>query len=189
MKGIPTTYNGRNYRSRLEARWAALFDQLNWRYEYEPYDLPGWIPDFIILGNDEILIEVKPFTQLEEFDTKKIFAAMEKGNKADKEVLLLGCCPFVSKDFSNESAIGWLSEGTPDAFIASGDFSNQTDCRGFNEAFLTYDGKWGFRDAYSSYHNRIAPSNWGGHPPNVDFSNVQPLWNEAANSVQWRSGR
>ena len=43
---IPTKYNGINFRSRLEARWAAFFDQLKWEWEYEPIDLNGWIPDF-----------------------------------------------------------------------------------------------------------------------------------------------
>ena len=45
---IPTTYKGIRFRSRLEARWAAMFDICGWRWEYEPLDLPGWIPDFLI---------------------------------------------------------------------------------------------------------------------------------------------
>ena len=32
----PTLYNGRRYRSRLEARWAAFFDLVRWPFEYEP---------------------------------------------------------------------------------------------------------------------------------------------------------
>jgi hypothetical protein len=44
----PTMYNGRLYRSRLECRWAAFFDLLGWKYEYEPMDLNGWSPDFAI---------------------------------------------------------------------------------------------------------------------------------------------
>jgi hypothetical protein len=42
----PTTYGGVNFRSRLEARWAAFFDLLEWKWEYEPVDLYGWVPDF-----------------------------------------------------------------------------------------------------------------------------------------------
>jgi hypothetical protein len=42
----PTTYKGVNMRSRLEARWAAFFDLVSWRWEYEPIDLLGWSPDF-----------------------------------------------------------------------------------------------------------------------------------------------
>ena len=62
--GIPTVYKGRQYRSRLEARWAAFFDLLGWRYEYEPFDRRGWTPDFLILGGrDEVLVEVKPVAE------------------------------------------------------------------------------------------------------------------------------
>jgi predicted nuclease of restriction endonuclease-like RecB superfamily len=92
-QGIPTTYRDRNYRSRLEARWAAMLDLTGWKYEYEPYDLPGWIPDFLICNGDkEILVEVKPFIRPDQFDTEKIINALTKAGKRDVEVLLLGCC-------------------------------------------------------------------------------------------------
>jgi hypothetical protein len=60
MSGIPTIYRNRRFRSRLEARWAAFFDQMGWRWEYEPFDLNGWVPDFIIMEHDKVLVEVKP---------------------------------------------------------------------------------------------------------------------------------
>ncbi len=31
---------------RLEAQWACFFDQANWKWEYEPMDLVGWMPTF-----------------------------------------------------------------------------------------------------------------------------------------------
>lgn len=63
IKSKPTVYNHTKYRSRLEARWAAFFDEIGWRYQYEPYNFKGWTPDFVIYGSDarEILIEIKPF--------------------------------------------------------------------------------------------------------------------------------
>lgn len=67
---IPTTYAGVTFRSRLEARWAVLFDALNvvWLYEPEKIHLRtgiNYIPDFHVnvsdwIGNDDIWIEVKP---------------------------------------------------------------------------------------------------------------------------------
>jgi hypothetical protein len=48
IAAIPTTYAGVRFRSRLEARWAATFDLLGWEWAYEPYDLNGWIPDFVL---------------------------------------------------------------------------------------------------------------------------------------------
>ena len=55
--GIPTEYRGYQFRSRAEARWAAFFDQLGWAWEYEPIDLDGYIPDFVL--EDSLLVEVK----------------------------------------------------------------------------------------------------------------------------------
>ena len=44
---IPTMYRGIRMRSRLEAKWAYFMDGLGWKWEYEPIDLNGWIPDFL----------------------------------------------------------------------------------------------------------------------------------------------
>lgn len=58
--GIPTMYRGVRMRSRTEARWAAMFDRLGWRWSYEPFDLNGYIPDFVItLGTGDLICEVK----------------------------------------------------------------------------------------------------------------------------------
>lgn len=48
MNAIPTVYAGVQMRSRLEATWAAFFDQMGWKWSYEPVDLDGWIPDFVL---------------------------------------------------------------------------------------------------------------------------------------------
>ena len=39
VKAIPTAYNGVNYRSKLEATWAAFIDLCRWQYKYEPEGL------------------------------------------------------------------------------------------------------------------------------------------------------
>ncbi len=51
IKPIETIYNGYRFRSRLEARWAVVFDALNASYKYEPEgfelgDLGWYLPDF-----------------------------------------------------------------------------------------------------------------------------------------------
>ena len=69
-KGIPTIgVRGIQFRSRIEAQWAYIFEKLEWNWEYEPIDLEGYIPDFIIKFNDdedniEILIEIKGDTNI-----------------------------------------------------------------------------------------------------------------------------
>lgn len=61
IKAIPTTYAGTNFRSRLEARWAAYFDIIGVSWDYEPIDLGGWCPDFVLnIKAGNIYAEVKP---------------------------------------------------------------------------------------------------------------------------------
>ena len=81
IKSRPTTYNGCLFRSRLEAKWAAFFDLVRIKWEYEPYDFTNWVPDFFLTlpcpYNDcsfsdnphahTLLAEVKPFESIAEF--------------------------------------------------------------------------------------------------------------------------
>lgn len=64
IKAIPTKYAGVQFRSRLEARWAAFFDLIGWVWEYEPFDLNGWAPDFRVVSRKGkvMLVEVKPIS-------------------------------------------------------------------------------------------------------------------------------
>ncbi len=73
IKSIPTEFKGVRFRSRLEARWAAFFEALNfdWRYEHEPVVVEEatelapnaktcvWLPDFW-LADVNLYIEIKP---------------------------------------------------------------------------------------------------------------------------------
>lgn len=47
---IETEYDGRRFRSRLEARGAIFFNQVGLPYEYEGYEMDGirYLPDFYI---------------------------------------------------------------------------------------------------------------------------------------------
>ena len=58
IEAKPTTYAGVQFRSQLEACWAAFFDEAGMPWEYEPVTLPGWVPDFRLFGR--FLCEVKP---------------------------------------------------------------------------------------------------------------------------------
>ena len=53
IKPIETRYAGCRFRSRLEARWAVLFDQIGARWEYEPQgfviDGRPYLPDFLLV--------------------------------------------------------------------------------------------------------------------------------------------
>jgi len=53
MQAIETNYKGYRFRSRLEARWAVIFDWCQWQWDYEPqgYTLKNginYLPDFYL---------------------------------------------------------------------------------------------------------------------------------------------
>lgn len=89
-RGIPTTHARTRFRSRLEARWAMLFDAIGWRWEYEPFDVDGYVPDFAILGARPLLVEVKPVISIEE-----IAEHVEKVMRARRDTLIVGVSPLL----------------------------------------------------------------------------------------------
>jgi hypothetical protein len=63
IKAIETDYKGYRFRSRLEARWAVVWDAFALAYEYEPegFELPGgvrYLPDFF-LPDWDAYVEIK----------------------------------------------------------------------------------------------------------------------------------
>jgi hypothetical protein len=106
MKSIPTKYAGVQFRSRLEAKWAALFDIAGMQWSYEPFDLEGWAPDFAIhTKRGDILVEVKPVNLVPCFVFENGFtlpdsATFEKAKKhwQDNWVLLVGERPQSNAD-------------------------------------------------------------------------------------------
>lgn len=131
---IETVYRGVTFRSRLEAKWAAFFDLCQWKWEYEPIDLNGYIPDFILtFPNAPILVEVKPALYLKDLNqfTEKIDAS-----GWDKESMVVGASMFAC-DFGDESALGILKEirnredvefGSPDNCWAPAVFQKCQNC-------------------------------------------------------------
>src|SRR5687768_12212433 len=69
MNAIPTRYANVEFRSRLEARWAAFFDSLGWQWQYEPLDLRAYVPDFVLsFPAGPLLAEVKPCLLFQDLD-------------------------------------------------------------------------------------------------------------------------
>jgi len=63
IKSKPTVYDGYEFRSRIEARWAVFFDAMGikYHYEYQDFILPDgtrYLPDFFLPGYG--YAEVKP---------------------------------------------------------------------------------------------------------------------------------
>lgn len=97
-----TVYKGLRFRSRLEAKWAAFFDLVGIRWQYEPFDLPGWTPDFVLHTNyldEPMLCEIKPVFN---FDTEVARKMAPYGDY----VLLLGAHPCVD---DQNGQMGWAN--------------------------------------------------------------------------------
>ncbi len=129
LKPIPTKYAGVAFRSRLEARWAAFFDLFRVRWDYEPLDLPGWTPDFLLhTPRGPVLAEVKPVhlgkVGNDGVDGEEHFAKATV--HADKcAVLLLGIEPWEPMFW------GWLVDRRPcDDEWAHAKLAYYLSCRG-----------------------------------------------------------
>jgi hypothetical protein len=96
IAAIPTIYAGVNFRSRLEARWAAFFDLRGLKWDYEPVDFDGWIPDFLLRPEVDgetasVWAEIKPTFEPEP-DVADYAKAVKHGRRM--WVLLLGAAPL-----------------------------------------------------------------------------------------------
>lgn len=183
MHSYPTIYRGVRYRSRLEARWAAFFDLLGWRHQYEPFDLKGWIPDFLIRGHNEVLVEVKPIGNIEQFERPKVLNALVQSYRYGTELLVVGHTIFSSDESDGMigPAIGWLGE-----FIEN-NASGPIEAYWFAKAILNRNQNWGFFHALASYKDRITGAYDGDHHLMIPSDReVQLLWAEAGNEVQWK---
>lgn len=93
IKPIQTFYKGYHFRSRLEARWAVFFDELNlqWEYEKEGFELQAgrYLPDFWI-STVNMWAEVKPEFKFDFDATIKVY---QLASHTQKSVLLLGGAP------------------------------------------------------------------------------------------------
>ena len=192
LSAIPTVFEGRQYRSRLEARWAAFMRLCGWEYEYEHLDLNGWIPDFAIWGDagNVVWVEVKPVTLF----PRDVAMKMEQGLPGEyrdrgDELLILGEKPSPtprSASLANDRRrIGWLAR----PLSRSGE--ERWAWRDCIFGRWAEDAPFGFCYPSRPYHDRITgidSSVRGGRPGATD-GDLSRLWTESGNLVQWRSPR
>lgn len=89
-RAIETRYRGRRFRSRLEARYAVLFDHLGIKWDYEPegFELKGgfrYLPDFFLPlpggdGKSGYWVEIKPTDPTPDEVYKALALAAETGH-------------------------------------------------------------------------------------------------------------
>jgi hypothetical protein len=177
--GIRTRYKGINFRSRLEAKYAVLFDILEWKWHCEPIDLKGWIPDFAIVGRKKpIYVEVKPIWKINEPAAEPIKRKIEKA-------LFFDMPDTDDIDFEFEPAFEALicGAGLPDHGLAIGGLWDwDWDTAPVIDLSDRKREGYGFCHSSMSFVDRITGSYNGG-----DYCTValDEMWAEAGNAVQW----
>jgi hypothetical protein len=172
---IPTKYAGTQFRSRLEARWAAFFDLLAWEWHYEPFDYSGWIPDFFIgPAQPGFLVECKPSAN--PTNSNAIRKAQTKAKEVPGRILIVGSIPrldpetraFTVGSYRTETAAAWepaaitthQPKPPPDRSLLRGPGPAQT---------------WHFNLEGAWYPQTEA-----------EAGEVLTRWRQAGNRVQWR---
>lgn len=174
--GIPTLYRGVRFRSRLEARWARFFGALGWGWAYEPFDLAGYVPDFVLaLDGGELLLEVKPALTLAELGEHR--AKIEASGWAS-EALIVGADLFEPGHVN--PIVGLLGEREP------GPDGELCWLWGAARLFSCLScGQPSVLSEAGSWRCRVCGA-VDGHLGT--FTGAVEAWRESGNRVQWRAG-
>lgn len=175
-RGIPTMFDGVMYRSRLEAKWAAFFKRLGWHFDYEPYDLENYIPDFLVhFEGGDLLVEVKPDTTLDDLKkhAKKIVRSGWSG-----EFLIVGSTLHRSSWGSKFGPIlGLLAERHGrEALLGAAQVFFCTNC--WTTSVLHADASWRCRACGADRGN--------AHVGDVSPGVVEGIWAAVGNHMQWK---
>jgi hypothetical protein len=176
-EGIQTMFNGIYYRSRLEARWAAFFNLQGWDAHYEPFDLKGYIPDFVLHGKSDptdnlvtqIIVEVKPVTSMDDPLFKETVRKIQDSGWEHEALIVSYFLPAIP-DNPDISCIGWLREGKDRWGLAP-----------FHSSYKSL----GFHGCGSSSYDRIT----GIINSTGTFSQdpkIKSCWLKSLNLVQWK---
>ena len=184
---IPTTYNGVRFRSRLEARWAAFFDLCKWPWSYEPLDLKGYIPDFILSFKSPLLVEVKPLMWDSSFEEQEaVTAAQRKIATAGwrKESIIVGARVIQGPVLDNKLGVCSDRHVHYDAFDTpvSAEFI-------WDDAFYyccSNCKQATFGNTTQSWRCRTSDCYDGDHYL-TDGWDAAAMFNEAGNKVQWKA--
>lgn len=187
MKSIPTIYKDIRFRSRLEARWAAMFDLLGWSWEYEPEIEDLYIPDFLLhgLGGRRVFVEVKPLDIL----LGNVSGVVGKASSLAGEEFLILVDQFIPSMCLNTLSIGFIAE-----FV---DHDKFRDIDGLDKANLFHPGSmlngmgYDFAGDYGSWAGRLTGVYDGNNifeGTLVSKPDLLRLWSKAGNAIQWMPG-
>lgn len=180
INAIPTIYKGIRFRSRLEAKWAVMFDLLGWQWQYEPIDLNGYTPDFILNFYRPFLVEVKPAMDYKDFFGKGYIQKIEKSGW-EGEAIIVGAKPFFEEKTIFDAmipVIGLFFERWEDSFENAweGNLFKCRHCRGYS--ILSQCGAWKCR--------KCGAHDGDAYVGGIEAGAMETMWAFASNTVQYK---
>lgn len=151
---------------------------MGWQWQYEPLDLNGYIPDFILLFHKPMLVEVKPELYLK--DLHKHCKRIEDSGW-DSEALIVGTDTFSSN--CGDAAIGIVCEHVKPA--------SGLGAHWWSTALFHVCRKcksWSFHHEDGGWNCRVSGCASGDHYiDNVDPEKLRRLFAEASRVVQYNA--
>lgn len=188
--GIPTTVQGVTFRSRLEAKWATMFSLLGIPWEYEPFDADGYIPDFLLLGDDPVLVEVKPAATLTECEAYVARLSRALHGHWAHDILIVGASPTLPKPpnycgWEGDFIVGLLAEYF-DPSVWAGELSPPPEWVWAPAAWNCCGlcGGTSFIHTEQSYRSRLCGHYDGDHYVG-QVHGLRALWNKASDKTRW----
>ena len=179
---IATIHQGIEYRSRLEARWAALFDCIGWQHTYEPFDGDGYIPDFLIHGALPLLVEVKPAVSTGDFEAAAVKTTAGLRNHWTRDILIVGADPLpdaFDKVWANDMPVAGM--------LLEGDHHGWGGGRAGCWMTCGHCGQIGVFSDIGFYGGRPCGHADGDHYlRSIAESSISSAWADATNAVKWR---
>lgn len=178
QKAWPTEYKGIVFRSRLEATWACFFDQMSWQWDYEPIDLDGWAPDFMLKKDKEIFVEVKPITSIEQLSNREKYIRKNIPGTNLSNCLVVGLKPFIIPPddkhyypFERYVAMGWIYN---------------SDIDGWDEACFKNKG---IGNTSGTLYDLLAENegDWKSFWPESEYIQAMDAWNTAKNITSFKA--
>jgi len=190
--GIETVFDGTRFRSRLEARWAYLFSRLNWKWEYEPFDADGYIPDFVVMGPNPLLVEVKPDASVQDLSRYVHRLETALASHWHHDILIVGMTPLL---VTGET---WLTAwgDTRQDWVCGLLGERMQEGQGGDFEWCFANGEWNFCLAcenisvfheYQSYAGRPCGCHDGDHYlSGTPDELLSEIWADARNITQWK---
>jgi hypothetical protein len=180
-RGIATRYRGVTFRSRLEARYAFVFDAFGWRWCYEPIDCAGYIPDFAVLGDAPLLVEVKPVVTFSELGDHagRVESCGTGEDGWAHDFLVMGATPLLDA----RATAGLLGE-----FFADPDCEHCSDGWEFGRALWDTCRACGAAAVYheaSSFRCRPCGHYDGAQCLTGKVPDLEAVWAAATNATRW----